>query len=78
MSATEIENGTYTRDQLSRMDGRRAWNAHIPAAEGETRDAARAGLIGDAIEQIHEYEVSTGLTGAAEIVNGKIVAIVEA
>jgi hypothetical protein len=78
MATNEIENGTYTREQLSRMGGRRAWSAHVPAEEGETRDARRADLIGDAIEQIQEYETATGLVGAAEIRDDEVVAIVEA
>ena len=74
----EIEDGTYTREQLSRLGGRRAWSAHIPESEGRERDAARADLIGEAVEQIAEYETATGLTGAAEIKGGEVAAIVEA
>lgn len=78
MMTIEIENGTYTANQLSLMGGRRAWNVHIPAEEGRCRDAARADLILDALDQISEYEAAMGGTGAAEIENGEIMAIVEA
>jgi len=77
-TTNEIENGTYAREQLSRLGGRRAWNVHVPADEGEARDQKRADLIADAIEQIQGYETATGLVGAAEIENDEIVAIVEA
>ena len=74
----EIPNGTYTREQLSAMTGRSAWNVHIPAEEGRERDAARAELAREAIRQIEECETATGGTCAAEIVNDEVVAIVEA
>lgn len=78
MTTHEIENGTYTAEALSKMGGRRAWSAHIPAEEGAARDAGRGDLIRGAIDQIQQYEAATGLVGAAEIKDGEIVAICEA
>ena len=71
----EIPNGTYTVEHLSRMRGRRAWNVFITFEEGNARDAARADLISDAIGQIQDAELATGIAAAAVIYNGQVLEI---